>query len=65
VAAYPAWTGSDGFPLSWAHYVYGLDRLRLRTVRDQLRTAQAQRSAGTEQADWDRWQNERLRLIDG
>lgn len=35
-AAFPTWTGRDGFPLSWRHFVYGMAYLGRQTLREQL-----------------------------
>ena len=62
----PAWVRPDGLPLSWAHYVYGLDRLRIAKVRADLHDGQRQRVAfGADEQRWNDWQNERLRITEG
>ncbi|MFW6079798.1 MAG: hypothetical protein ACODAE_09260 [Gemmatimonadota bacterium] len=45
VLSFPSWTGGDGLPLSWRHYVVGLRHLARRDARDRLRTATAVRAA--------------------
>ncbi len=52
-----------GMPISWQHYVYGMDRLRIAAMEQQLRDAQTARAAATVQDDWIRWQNDQRRAI--
>lgn len=54
---YPGWCGRDGFPLSWAHYQYGLRHLIRARHREDLRAAIVARVAGADKkvyTDWTR-----------
>lgn len=41
----PAWTGPDGLPLSWPHYVCGMAYIGRANLRGMLRAAEAARAA--------------------
>lgn len=60
--AFPAWLGSDGFPLSWAHYVVGTMYLQRARARQMIDTYDAVRMAWVGGDDGDRWR--RLMSID-
>jgi hypothetical protein len=38
---FPAWTGTDGYPLTWRHYVYGMAAIERENAAEKLRTADA------------------------
>ena len=46
--AFPAWM-KDGWPMSWAHYQYGMRHLGRAWAREELRLASANRMAQAEQ----------------
>ena len=49
--AFPAWM-RDGWPMSWAHYQYGMRHLSRAWAREELRMAAASRMAQTEAKDF-------------
>lgn len=49
--AFPAWV-KDGWPLSWAHYQYGMRHLGRAWVREELRQAAAARAGQAEKKDF-------------
>lgn len=49
--SFPAWM-KDGWPMSWAHYQYGMRHLARAWAREELRTASATRMAQTEAKDF-------------
>lgn len=55
--------GSDGFPLSWRHYVYGLRYLGRAHVRHQLTTAEAVRLGGAARDDYTAWRGDMNRIL--
>jgi hypothetical protein len=63
-AALPAWCGSDGLPLSYRHFVYGLAFLGRHQLRDQLAAAQAFRVAQFPADDFVEWQGDLVRLTE-
>ena len=57
----PAWTGPDGFPLSWSHYVYGQEYLTRATARGLLEAATANRvGVNADQQGYRQWRRELL-----
>ncbi|HEX5949363.1 MAG TPA: hypothetical protein VFZ96_00005 [Actinomycetota bacterium] len=59
VREFPAWVGSDGYPLTWSRYLYGMRHLSRVSARIDLRTAAATRMAGvTNQRAWTDWASE-------
>jgi len=53
--ALPIWTGKDGLPLSWRHFVYGMrfiDRLSVRSILDM---GAASRAGGAIEDDYANW----------
>jgi hypothetical protein len=56
--AFPCWAGSDGFPLSWHHYVVGMRHLSRATAREDVRRAVAGRIAGADVKEWKSWKAE-------
>jgi hypothetical protein len=57
-AAFPAWTGRDGFPLSWLHYLIGMRRLTVAAARDSLRIGTAFAMSQAKREEWRRWLRE-------
>lgn len=51
----PAWTGADGYPLSWPHFVYGMRSLGLAETARLAHDAEAAHAAGYVAADFKRW----------
>jgi hypothetical protein len=49
--AFPGWM-KDGWPMSWAHYQYGMRHLGRAWAREELRTASATRMAQTQVEDF-------------
>lgn len=64
--ALPAWCGPDGLPLSWRHFVYGLQFIGRQWVREEVRAAQASRM-GAQVADegFRSWRADQLRFTEG
>ena len=56
--AFPAWIGADGWPLSYAHYLYGTRHLGRLAAREDLRQATATRMAGADKDGWKPWADE-------
>lgn len=54
----PGWTGPDGFPLSWAHYIHGTRHLQRAKAREDLRQALAVRVGGADQKSYGKFQAE-------
>ena len=52
---YPALVNSDGLPVSWQHYQYGLRSLGRCVARESLRFAQAMRMAQTDKESFKGW----------
>lgn len=52
-------------PLSWKHYVYGLQHLGRTHLRDQLSAAQAARFALLKPDDWNAYQRDTMRMTEG
>jgi hypothetical protein len=55
----PAWVGQDGYPRSWAHYVYGMAYLTRARVRRLLDMAESTRAAGSVERGYKEWVDER------
>ena len=51
----PAWIGSDGLPLSWDLYLYGMAYLRRSDIRQMLRQAEAIRAANAVEESYQPW----------
>jgi hypothetical protein len=60
----PAWVNTEGWPLSWQHYIYGLRHIARESMRHQLWSAQAMRMARGQKEDWDTWQRDVNRLTE-
>jgi len=58
----PALVGPDGWPLSWAHYVYGMNKIARSRVAAMLDMAEAVRAGKSTDAAYDRWRDERTRI---
>lgn len=54
----PAWTGPDGFPLSWRHYVYGSAYIGRADAREDVRAASAHRVSQADQKGYRAWLRE-------
>lgn len=52
---FPAWTGADGFPRSWKHFVVGMRYLARDSVLRVLDTATAVRAANATGDDYHDW----------
>lgn len=55
--SFPAWM-KDGWPLSWAHYQYGMRHLGRAWVREELRLASAARAGQAEKKDFQKYVSE-------
>lgn len=55
----PALVGSDGYPLSWRHYVYGMAYLGRARARTLLDMGDAARAGGSTNDSYDRWVSKR------
>lgn len=60
VREFPRWVGADGFPLTWAHFQYGVRHLGRARARADLRMAVAARAAGSTDKGWKEWETEWL-----
>lgn len=63
-AALPAWTGADGLPLSFRHFVHGMAHIGRSHLRDELARAQATRNAGLKLEDFQAYQRDTLRVTE-
>lgn len=54
-AGFPAWTGRDGRPRSYRHFVYGMAHLHRAHLRRALELAEAHRIGNATQPDFDRF----------
>lgn len=54
----PSWVGADGWPLSWAHFGYGVRHLSRARARSDLRMGDAVRMASTDQKAYRKWHAE-------
>ena len=60
--AFPAWTGPDGNPRTWQHFVYGMRHLARHRARQDLHTAEAVRMAQvTAKHDYQAWHQAKAR----
>lgn len=59
----PAWTGGDGLPLSWTHYVAGLRWIARHTMRQQVYAADSTRLGGAKADDYTRWRGAMARAL--
>jgi hypothetical protein len=48
----PAWIGSDGYPISWGHFVIGLEQIAREEGATLLRDARAGRLAQATKEDY-------------
>ena len=55
---FPAWVGADGFPRSWAHYLYGLRHMSRAVAREDLRHSAAARASQYETKDYNEFARE-------
>jgi hypothetical protein len=55
---FPAWTGADGYPLTWRHYVYGMAAIERENAAAKMRMADAVAAHKAGQRDWKRWVRE-------
>jgi len=53
----PKWTGSDGLPLSWRHFVYGMSFIDRMSVRSILDTSAATRAGSAVEEDYAKWRS--------
>ncbi len=51
----PAWVGRDGKPLSWQHFIVGLDYIRRSEARQTLAHFNATLMAAAEKRDREEW----------
>lgn len=64
--AYPAWTGDDGLPQSWPHYVVGMRNIERGNARDAVRNAAGVRIAHhADGRKWKEWLREQRTIIGG
>jgi len=63
VARLPKWVGEDGFPLSFSHYVYGMNYLNRAKAADQLESASAFRAAQSNRKDYEGWRRDLMRIL--
>lgn len=54
-AAYPAWVRSDGNPLSWRHFTYGMQHLGRSHARASLRLSAATGISHAKREDAEEW----------
>lgn len=55
VRHFPGWTGPDGYPLSWRHYLYGLSYISRERARHKLAAADVLSVEHMKPADRRRW----------
>lgn len=58
----PAWVGSDGFPLSYRHFIYGMKWIARNYARESIRIVEATSAAQYDKsayADWMKLHNSR------
>ena len=60
--ALPSWVGSDGLPLSYRHFRYGMAHLSRDDARQTLRLGIAGRMAGASNQDFRSWRRELKRI---
>jgi len=58
VREFPRWVGADGFPISWAAYVYGSRHMGRVHAREDVRHAMSVRAGGADQKDYTKWNRE-------
>lgn len=63
-AEFPAWTGPDGLPLSWRHYVYGVAHLARRHLRATLAIAEGVRMGGAVKDDFESFARDVSRMTE-
>ena len=63
-SALPAWCGPDGLPLSYRHFVYGLQFVGRTHLRDQLARAQAFRAGQQGNEEFRSWQSDLIRVTE-
>jgi hypothetical protein len=56
-ACLPAWTGGDGLPMSWQHFVYGMAYLGRAANRRLLEVSSATRGGAATEESYASWQN--------
>lgn len=56
-AALPAWTGSDGLPMSWRHFIYGMGHLSRSHHRSILSGAAATRGGMATEESYAGWRS--------
>jgi hypothetical protein len=59
---FPAWVGPDGMPLSWRHYVHGMQQIERSRSGEKLRIADAVSAHKQKQDDFKRWWREHVAL---
>lgn len=58
VSDMPAWTGPDGLPLSWRHFLYGLRVLSRKSARQILDIASGVRGGMAVEDDYAGWRQD-------
>ena len=62
-ARLPSWVGSDGFPLTYRHFRYGMDWINRDEVRRMLRDAASARFSQAPKDDYIRERRHLLRSV--
>lgn len=63
-AAFPAWTGADGWPRSWRHYLYGMAYLGRAALREHLARTESARMANASADDFRALQRDVSRMTE-
>lgn len=54
--AFPGLLRTDGYPISWRHFVYGLQYIQRERAREALRTANVHAiAAKADEEHWESW----------
>jgi hypothetical protein len=57
-AELPTWTGPDGLPRSWRHFVHGMAGIDRRATRHMLDSAASARAGGATEEGYADWRRE-------
>ena len=61
--AFPSWVGSDGLPLSWRHFRYGMAHLARDEARRTLQAATSARISQADRQDFSQWRSDMMGRI--
>jgi len=63
-AEFPAWTGRDGRPLSYRHFVHGMAHIARRHLRNALQLAEGHRMGGAVSDDFNAFARDVARMTE-